>query len=60
MTHGLLRTATHGRVGSMRMRRGSRPEHLQGRIALQGLGECHATLGAEVVVAEPAHTVKAG
>ena len=39
---------------------GSRLELLEGGIALQGLGERHATLGAEVVAAEAAHTVKAG
>ena len=39
---------------------GSRLERLEGGIALQGLGERHATLGAEVVVAEAAHTAKAG
>ena len=32
----------------------------EGGIALQGLSERHATLGAEVVVAEAAHTAKAG
>ena len=39
---------------------GSRPERLEGGITLQGLGERHASLGAEVVEAEPAHTAKAG
>ena len=39
---------------------GSRLEEREGGIALQGLGERHATLGAELVAVEPAHTVKAG
>ena len=39
---------------------GSRHEVREGGIALQGLGERHATLGAEVVAVEPAHTVEAG
>ena len=39
---------------------GSRPERLEGRIALQGLGERHASLRAEVVEQEAAHTAKAG
>ena len=34
----------------------SRPELLEGRVALEGLGERHAALGAELVAAEPAHT----
>ena len=37
---------------------GSRPELLRGCVALDGLGERHANLGAELVVAEAAHTVK--
>ena len=39
-------------------RQGGRPEVLEGRVALEGLGERHAALGAEVVALEPAHTVK--
>ena len=39
---------------------GSRQELLEGRIALQGFGERHATLGAELVLVEPAHTAEAG
>ena len=39
---------------------GSRPERLEGGVALQGLGERHATLRAEVVAVEAAHTAKAG
>ena len=35
---------------------GSRPERLQGRISLQGLGDRHGTRGAEVVAVEAAHT----
>ena len=35
---------------------GSRLEPLEGRVALEGLGERHAALGAELVVAEPALT----
>ena len=34
---------------------GSRPEPFQGRVALEGLSERHAALGAELVVAEPAY-----
>ena len=37
---------------------GSRPEPLQGSVALEGLGERHATLGAELVFGEAAHTAK--
>ena len=37
---------------------GSRLELLEGGIALEGLGERHAALGAEVVATEPAHTAK--
>ena len=37
---------------------GSRPELLEGGVALERLGERHATLGAELVEAEPAHTAK--
>ena len=37
---------------------GSRPEALEGGVALEGLGERHATLGAELVEPEPAHTAK--
>ena len=39
---------------------GSRPEVREGRIALQGLGERHAFRGAELVLAEAAHTAKEG
>ena len=35
---------------------GSRPEVLEGGVALERLGERHAALGAELVVAEPALT----
>ena len=49
---GMLRSAMAGQ--------GSRPEVRKGRVDLQRLGERHATLGAEVVVAEAAHTAKAG
>ena len=41
-------------------RQGDRPEVLEGRVALEGLGERLATLGAELVVAKPSHTVKEG
>ena len=37
---------------------GSKREPLQGRVALEGLGERHATLGAELVFVEPARTAK--
>ena len=43
--------------GSVRWQ-GSRLEHLEGGIALQGLGERHATLKTEVVAVEAAHTAK--
>ena len=36
----------------------SRLELLEGRVALEGLGEHHAALGAKVVGIEPAHTEK--
>ena len=49
---------THGRVGSRWQ--GSRPERREGRVALEDLGERHATLGAEVVVVEAAQTAKEG
>eukprot|EP00964_Phaeocystis_antarctica_P018375 scaffold10153_cov65-Phaeocystis_antarctica.AAC.3 len=49
---------THGRVGSIWQ--GSRLERREGRVALEGLGERHATRGAEVVEAEAAQTAKAG
>ena len=39
---------------------GSRLEVREGGVALEGLGERHAALGAELVVAEPAHTAKEG
>ena len=39
---------------------GSRPEYLDGRVALEGLGERLATLGAELVVSKPLHTAKEG
>ena len=39
---------------------GSRPELCEGRVALEGLGERHATLGAEGVAVEPVHTAKEG
>ena len=37
---------------------GSRPELREGGVALEGLGERHATLGAELVAVEPAQTAK--
>ena len=37
---------------------GSRLELLEVGVALERLSERHATLGAELVVAEPAHTAK--
>ena len=37
---------------------GSRLKLLEGLVALEGLGERHAALGAEVVAVEPAHTAK--
>jgi hypothetical protein len=37
---------------------GSRPERLEGGVALERLGERHATLGPELVVAEPGHTAQ--
>eukprot|EP00964_Phaeocystis_antarctica_P007011 scaffold3797_cov55-Phaeocystis_antarctica.AAC.1 len=49
---------THGRVGSRWQ--GSRLERREGRVALEDLGERHATLGAELVVAEAAHAAKEG
>ena len=39
---------------------GSRLEPLEGRINLEGLGERHARLGAELVVVEAAHTATEG
>ena len=39
---------------------GSRHKRLEGGISLQGLGERHASLGAEVVIFEAAHTAKEG
>ena len=39
---------------------GSTPEHLEGRINLERLGDRHATLGAEVVPLEAAQTGKEG
>ena len=38
----------------------SRPERLEGGVALERLGERHAALGAELVAVEPAHTAKEG
>ena len=52
----MSRALTHGRVGSRWQ--GSRLERREGRVALEGLGERHATLRTEVVVAEAAHTAK--
>ena len=49
---------THGRVGSRWQ--GSRLERREGRVALERLGERHATRGAEVVGVEAAHTAKEG
>ena len=37
---------------------GSRPELFEGLVALEGLSERHAALGAELVEVEPAHTAK--
>ena len=37
---------------------GSRHEVLEGGVALEGLGDRHAALGAEPVAAEPTHTAK--
>ena len=39
---------------------GSRPELLEGRIFLEGLGDRHATRGAEFVALEAAQTGKEG
>ena len=39
---------------------GSRHKVLEGGVALEGLGERHATLVAELVAVEPAHTAKEG
>eukprot|EP00964_Phaeocystis_antarctica_P135067 scaffold99413_cov65-Phaeocystis_antarctica.AAC.3 len=39
---------------------GSRLERRESRVALEGLGERHATRGAELVVAEAAHRAKEG
>ena len=39
---------------------GHRRERREGRVALEGLGERHATLRAEFVPAEAAHTAKEG
>ena len=53
-----VHAVTHGRVGSRWQ--GSRLERREGRVALEGLGERHASRGAEVVVAEAAQTAKEG
>ena len=45
-------------MGEWVRRQGSRLEVLEGGVALERLGERHANLGAELVVAEPAHTAK--
>ena len=39
---------------------GSGLELREGRVSLEGLGECHAILGAEVVAGEAAQTAKEG
>ena len=49
---------THGRVGSRWQ--GSRLERREGRVALEDLGERHASRGAEAVLAEAAQTAKEG
>ena len=48
--------AVHGRVWIRSQ--GSRLELLEVGVALERLGERDAALGAELVVAEPAHTAK--
>jgi hypothetical protein len=50
---------SQGKGGWVRWR-GSRQERLEGGVALEGLGERHATLGAELVVRKAAQTVKPG
>ena len=49
-----------GRTGEWVQMQGSRLELLEGRIALERLGERHASRGAEVVVVEAAQTGKEG
>ena len=46
-----------GMGGSVRLK-GSGLERLEGGVALDGLGERHAALGAELVAAEPARTAQ--
>ena len=60
MTHTEAWRAVKDRDAGRVQWQDSRPELVEGGIALQGLGERHATLGAELVEAEPAHTAKAG
>ena len=45
-------------MGGWVRRQGSRLELLEVGVALERLSERHATLRAELVVAEPAHTAK--
>ena len=45
-------------MGGWVRRQGSRPEVLEGGVALERLSERHAALGAELVAVEPAHTAK--
>eukprot|EP00964_Phaeocystis_antarctica_P061813 scaffold36961_cov56-Phaeocystis_antarctica.AAC.1 len=49
-----------GRTGEWVRWQGSRLERREGRVAVEDLGERHATRGAEVVPAEAAHTAKEG
>ena len=46
------------RMGRWVRWQGSRPQLGEGGVALEGLGERHATLGAEVVNFEAAQTAK--
>ena len=47
-------------MGGLVRWKGSRLEIREGRVLLEGLGDRHATLGAELVAVEAAHTAKAG
>eukprot|EP00964_Phaeocystis_antarctica_P001631 scaffold860_cov57-Phaeocystis_antarctica.AAC.1 len=59
-TEWLMHVKGPGRTGAWVRWQGSRPERREGRVALERLGERHAFHGAEVVVAEAAHTAKEG
>ena len=49
-----------GRTGGWVRWQGSRLEQRERRVALEGLGERHASRGAKVVAHEAAHTAKEG